>query len=264
MPPTRKLVLLALADHADKDGGSCFPSVETVSSMTGLTRRCVQQQLKELIEAGLIEDLTPLHLRNEKTGRNKGGRPSKEKGKHKSTDYQITLEKGERNSPLLATERANDIPETANEVRSIEPKRANVVPEKGERNSPEPLLPVTGNDRTGREPAVSASIAYAHQSFKARFNQEPSWKQTDHAEVSSLFSRKPDLALDEFKRRWNNYRNSTEEFTASRKLSLKYFCDHFDDFIDGPVREQGARQMKEAPPPKGYAQKHREEAAKSS
>jgi hypothetical protein len=44
----RKLVALALGDHADDDGGSVYPSVETIARKTDLSVRCVQDQLREL------------------------------------------------------------------------------------------------------------------------------------------------------------------------------------------------------------------------
>lgn len=54
LPATEKLVLLCLADFADDDG-LCWPSVETMVGRTGLSDRCVREQLKRLEAAGLIE-----------------------------------------------------------------------------------------------------------------------------------------------------------------------------------------------------------------
>lgn len=54
LPATEKLVLLCLADFADDDG-VCWPSVETLIERTGLSDRCVREQLKRLEAAGLIE-----------------------------------------------------------------------------------------------------------------------------------------------------------------------------------------------------------------
>ena len=48
MTPAQRLVLLALAEHANQDGGSCFPSIGTLESMTGLTRRGVTKALDAL------------------------------------------------------------------------------------------------------------------------------------------------------------------------------------------------------------------------
>jgi DNA-binding transcriptional MocR family regulator len=49
--PTQKLVLLALADHADA-GGECFPSVPMLAEKCSLSERSVQGALRELERAG--------------------------------------------------------------------------------------------------------------------------------------------------------------------------------------------------------------------
>lgn len=51
--PTQKLVLIAVADHADHDG-KCFPSVSHLVKKTSLCRRSVFAALAELEQAGLI------------------------------------------------------------------------------------------------------------------------------------------------------------------------------------------------------------------
>jgi hypothetical protein len=52
---TKKLVLLGLADHADAEGGSCFPYQKTLAAMTNLSVRSVRKALAELEAAGIIE-----------------------------------------------------------------------------------------------------------------------------------------------------------------------------------------------------------------
>ena len=53
-----RLVLLAIADHAD-DGGQAWPSVARLARMTGLSRRQVQRRVRQLVKAGelVIEQL---------------------------------------------------------------------------------------------------------------------------------------------------------------------------------------------------------------
>ena len=51
--PTERLVMLALADHADDDG-KCYPSVLRLCERTGLSERAVQTNVKKLIEAGYL------------------------------------------------------------------------------------------------------------------------------------------------------------------------------------------------------------------
>lgn len=52
--PTCKLVLVCLADHADK-AGHCWPSLARLSDRTGLDRSTVARKLGELEELGMIE-----------------------------------------------------------------------------------------------------------------------------------------------------------------------------------------------------------------
>lgn len=53
MEPMEKLVLLALADHAD-DAGLCWPSITTLESRTGMSRATVCRKLAALETAGHI------------------------------------------------------------------------------------------------------------------------------------------------------------------------------------------------------------------
>ncbi len=49
-----RLVILALADYADENGGSCWPSVKTISNDTLLSVRQVQYALRHLEQLGEI------------------------------------------------------------------------------------------------------------------------------------------------------------------------------------------------------------------
>lgn len=51
---TPLLVLLALGDHADKDSGQCFPSINTIARMARTTPRTVQRILPQLVKAGEV------------------------------------------------------------------------------------------------------------------------------------------------------------------------------------------------------------------
>lgn len=52
--PTEKLVLLVIAEHANSDGASSFPSAERMVKMTGLSRRSIFYTVKNLRRAGLL------------------------------------------------------------------------------------------------------------------------------------------------------------------------------------------------------------------
>lgn len=51
--PTEKLILLALADHAD-DAGRCYPSIDRLASRTCLSERALQVNIKALTAKGFI------------------------------------------------------------------------------------------------------------------------------------------------------------------------------------------------------------------
>ncbi len=54
LKPTKRLILLALADHAN-DEGECYPSIERLCLRTGLGERTVQNNIRQLTEAGFLE-----------------------------------------------------------------------------------------------------------------------------------------------------------------------------------------------------------------
>ena len=54
IPPTMKLVLLCLADHASKDGTNAFPSVPTIAEQCGVDPRTVRRLIGALEVQGLI------------------------------------------------------------------------------------------------------------------------------------------------------------------------------------------------------------------
>lgn len=49
--PTERLVMLALADHAD-DAGRCYPSIARICQRTGLSERAIQMNVKKLSASG--------------------------------------------------------------------------------------------------------------------------------------------------------------------------------------------------------------------
>lgn len=51
---TQKFVLLALADHADSEGGSIFPSVATVAHKCSLSESAVEKAIRALKKQGLL------------------------------------------------------------------------------------------------------------------------------------------------------------------------------------------------------------------
>jgi hypothetical protein len=52
--PTKKLVLMAMANHAHPDGTDCYPSIPRVAIYTGLKERSVTRTIAALVEDGLV------------------------------------------------------------------------------------------------------------------------------------------------------------------------------------------------------------------
>lgn len=50
----RRLVLLAIADHAHDDGRCAWPSVQTIATKARMTKRGAQKALRELEKSGRI------------------------------------------------------------------------------------------------------------------------------------------------------------------------------------------------------------------
>ncbi|MGH8607458.1 MAG: helix-turn-helix domain-containing protein [Gammaproteobacteria bacterium] len=55
LPPTPKLVLMALADAAADDHGVCWPSAATLARKCSVSTRTVRRILQELVQRGLID-----------------------------------------------------------------------------------------------------------------------------------------------------------------------------------------------------------------
>lgn len=64
LPPTTKLVLLSLCDHANDSGESCYPSIKSIADKSSLSERQVQRLIRQLISCGAISV-----TRNAKGGR---------------------------------------------------------------------------------------------------------------------------------------------------------------------------------------------------
>lgn len=54
LPPTQRLVALALADHANDEGSSIWPSIDTLEAKTGLSRTAVKGCLRTFRALGLV------------------------------------------------------------------------------------------------------------------------------------------------------------------------------------------------------------------
>lgn len=53
--PTELLVLLAMVDHADKEGKNIFPAMALICQKTGLSEDTITRSRKKLVKAGILE-----------------------------------------------------------------------------------------------------------------------------------------------------------------------------------------------------------------
>ena len=65
LPPTHKLVLLAIADHSDQDG-VCWPGIRGLAKKTGLSERTINRTLAEIEMPGMVI----IEKRTDSSGRN--------------------------------------------------------------------------------------------------------------------------------------------------------------------------------------------------
>lgn len=123
--PTERLVMLALADHADDDG-RCYPSIARLCQRTGLSERAVQTNIRKLVDQGYIRIVL-------------GG------GKGNSNLYFISANPA-ADAPRRKCTPAADAPQTPQEMRpnpaadAPEPSRTTIEP------SEDPPLPPQTED----------------------------------------------------------------------------------------------------------------------
>jgi GntR family transcriptional regulator len=55
LPGTARLVMIALANHADHTSGHCWPSIETIAKESGCGERTVSRYIAALVRNGFIE-----------------------------------------------------------------------------------------------------------------------------------------------------------------------------------------------------------------
>lgn len=54
LPTNEKFLLVMMANYADANG-RCWPSVQTLTDDTGMSRRSVQRAIKELVKRGFVK-----------------------------------------------------------------------------------------------------------------------------------------------------------------------------------------------------------------
>lgn len=122
---TRKLVLLCLADRANRDTGYAYPSIGTICRDTGLGESTVRGALQALLETGVI-------VHDGWAGR----------GDRKTKRYRMGFTSVLVDNP---TENPNGVHDVANGVHVVAPR--------GPRRGPEPVIEPVKN-RAHAKPSV--------------------------------------------------------------------------------------------------------------
>lgn len=217
LPPSQKLLLLAMADHARDDGTGCYPSVGRLAKKTSMTRRGVQGVMKALRESGII---SPVKVRKDGV-----------------IEYRITI-KG-----------ANDVRRGgANDVRRGEPRSQRTGLHKGgEPRSPEPKdEPKTLNKRPSRSTKADPRFQPIIDHYFARSRAkaiEPDFDQSDAGALSRwLSSNKLDLRA--ILHRLDNAFASTDPYPLKPGFRLREFLSHSAKYAGGPIA-RGHRDTRE-------------------
>ena len=74
---------------------------------------------------------------------------------------------------------------------------------------------------------------FAFETFTEKRGHPPTWMKGDYKQLADKVAQTHFTFL-EFKKRWQNFLESTEPWVVSKGGSLKWFCSEFDSFSDGP------------------------------
>ena len=179
---SKKAILFCLADHADKFGKNCYPGLELISLESGLSRRAVISNIKEMESSGLIEKI---------------GRPG-EGGGRKSNLYHLPIDVRQ---PHTAGKRqsADDVGQSA--ASSLRMQSAHGAGQSAHGvgqcagDAPEPSdITTSKNHQIYKAPKKKKGSRFCPESF------QPSQQQID-----KLSEKHPQLNLDECLQEMKNH-----------------------------------------------------------
>ena len=102
--PTDRLVLLALADHANRDGGDIFPTNKRLCRMTGLSERAIRKTLRSLEERRLLRRAGTWHPEGRPDrARPRFSMPIEERGAARAPRQGVPPERGAARAPEPVT-----------------------------------------------------------------------------------------------------------------------------------------------------------------
>jgi len=101
---------------------------------------------------------------------------------------------------------------------------------------------------TPREAALETweqCFEVAAETYRELLKREPGWLHRDTLPLMELCSN-PSITVADFEDRWVSFLQSTEPFTRKMRGNLKFFCEHFSEYAEGPKIP--------TPPPKTFDQ----------
>jgi Helix-turn-helix domain len=221
IPPSEKLMLLAMADHARDDGTGCYPAIATLAKKTSLSRRGTQKLIRRLQAAGYIADTGKI-------------------SRFGTIEYTLTLARGGEQGSLLFGAGGRTAEHKRGEPGDA--KGANLETQTSEPGSPESLGTNYVNQKLkGKtlaaappaDPRLQPFLDYAVKIFTSKYGQPPAWSGKHSRNLQDFLSRS-DMTLSEMCRRYENFILSTDPFVARQNGSVAFFCSDPDRYIKGP------------------------------
>jgi hypothetical protein len=98
------------------------------------------------------------------------------------------------------------------------------------------------------DPRYPQFFDFAYETYSAKHGSNPLWTGKDFNGLKSRLKAHSAgaLSLDRLKQLWRNYLESSELFTVKQGDGLAYFCANLDKFSDGPIKERGKTDARDA------------------
>lgn len=106
-------------------------------------------------------------------------------------------------------------------------------------------LKVKGEEKKAFLETWEQCFEAAAETYRELLKREPGWLHRDTLPLMELCSN-PSITVADFEDRWVSFLQSTEPFTRKMRGNLKFFCEHFSEYAEGPKAPP--------PPPKTFDQ----------
>lgn len=221
-----KPLAAALADIANDDGSSIYPSVAYVAWLLKRTERSVQARMKELRERGILKVVR------------QGGRWPGD-----TTEYCLIEANLPTRGPWRGKAMGEDCSPMFEAMGEVHAGDGCSLRHEGVKQaSPNPSVNRKINQESGPGLAHSNGLFtdvrdYALRSWSEKFGEEPNWSGKDFKGLKDLIRRKPRMTAGLFRERWDYYLADDLAFVKEHAWSLALFCSRWDRYAPG-VRQE--------------------------